>query len=236
MPLLKRFADTFLEILFPPHCLLCSSALPDTLRSTFLCGVCRAALPMHSALFCAECRARLPDARRICHRDAPYLLGAAADYSDPSIRELVWQLKYRRLRAAAEPLAEHLARYVAGLPLDLNGALWIPIPLHPRREQNRGFNQAALMLDALCRRMPLMTVHALVRVRHTPPQVETKGAESRAKNVAGCFAVPQPGLVSGRTIVLLDDVSTSGATLAEASRALKAAGAKRVIGLVAAKA
>ena len=221
-----------LQILCPPQCLPCGK----TLSTGVICGSCLVSIPCNTTLFCAQCGARLPDARKICHRDAAYLLGSAGPYDNPAIRCLIHNLKFRGARGAAEPLAELIARYLKHLAIDLNNFLLVPIPLSRRRKNERGFNQA----EEIARHLEkLLLIRArtdiLARTRHTKPQTETVDIAERRKNVLSCFSVIRSSAVAKRNILLLDDVATSGATLGEAARALKEAGARKIIGVTAAK-
>jgi ComF family protein len=119
---------------------------------------------------------------------------------------------------------------VAGRPAWLDTIdLVVPVPLHPKRQRQRGFNQSALLSRYLCRSLNLvLSENALRRIRHTTPQIEL-GPEERASNVRGAFAAV-PRQVAGRHILLVDDVFTTGATLSAAAEALLAAGARVVSG------
>lgn len=112
--------------------------------------------------------------------------------------------------------------------------LLVPIPLSGRRLAVRGFNQSlqiARGMKAGSRRCPPLCHDGLIRIRHTAPQ-STLNAEARQQNLRGAFAVPNPQRVAGRRVALVDDVMTTGSTLEEAARTLKAAGARAVIALV----
>ncbi len=104
----------------------------------------------------------------------------------------------------------------------------VPVPLHKKRLLERGFNQAALMARSIARALEVpLELRCLVKVRSTSPQVGLKRSE-RIANVKGAFAVTQKARVSGKRLLLVDDVYTTGATLSEASRCLLGAGAKEV--------
>jgi len=125
----------------------------------------------------------------------------------------------------AEFLTEYHKRYALLVP---RGALAVPVPLHPRRERVRGFNQAALIAEEFAARNGLeYRGTVLSRLRNTASQV-TLSLEQRKKNMEGAFLVREPSAVKGRRVMLFDDVATSGATLEEAARVLKAAGAKKI--------
>jgi len=224
--------ELFRGMLFPCRCVACGTR--DATGAA--CDACRARIVVNRTLFCGACRARLPDGAKICHKDFPYILGAAADYGNPVARELIHALKFRRCRDAAAPLADTLATYLASLPIDLPSFQILPVPLSKRRERERGYNQCNLIARELAARtgMPLAP-RILVRTRHTRPQSEAEDADERRKNLNGAFAA-HPGDAVPSRIILLDDVTTSGATFLAATRALKRAGARQIVALAVAKA
>lgn len=228
---LASVKDAFLDLLFPKLCLGCGS------EGVFLCVSCRASLrgiwPQ-----CVVCRALVPPRGRIpagrtclaCRRrSAVFTFLSPFSYDDPVVRELIHGLKYRRLRSLAPILAELLAEYVAhfGIVLPAQGLI-VPVPLHPTRERVRGFNQSELIAREFGPRAGLPVSPTLLsKVRDTRAQAELS-AEDRRQNLVGAFRAPEPQLVHGRIVILLDDVKTTGATLEEAARTLRRAGAKQV--------
>jgi ComF family protein len=228
-----KYIDFILKALFPPRCLACGASI----SAGVICERCLGKIPLFETLFCARCGARLPRTKKICHADAPYLLGSAGPYDNATLKLLVHQLKFRSARLAARPLADLIARYLENITLDLDGFMLIPLPLHWRRKNERGFNQAEEIARCLTDRVPLkIRTDVLVRSRYTEPQTGTGSVAKRRENVLGCFSVVKPTDVLRKNIILLDDVATSGATLGEAARALRTAGARKIIGLTAAKA
>lgn len=152
--------------------------------------------------------------------------------------DLIGRLKFGGDTASAAPLARLLAN-VPGACAALGAAdLLVPMPLAAERLQARGYNQATLLARALRRLAggPVCDGGLLLRTRHTPAQTELDRS-ARLANVRGAFAVAplRAADVGGRRIVLLDDVMTSGASLAEASTALRQAGAAHIAVLVAAR-
>ena len=149
---------------------------------------------------------------------------------DGVMREAVHQLKYKNIRALAAPLARLLCDYLITNPLP--GEVLVPVPLHPRRLRERGYNQSSLLAKQLGKLIELPVVDdCLVRQKHTPPQARTLTVAERQKNVAEAFICRDQRL-RDKPVLLIDDVSTSGATLDAGAAALKAAGAKSVWGLV----
>ncbi len=234
---LPKLTEAFLDVLFPPLCLLCRRSLAHAEKLDFLCAACKRSIPLRDAFHCAICDARLPTGVKTCHPDAPYLLAAAAPYGDERVKRLVWQLKYEKRTAAARALGALVAEYFAPLARELGACTLVPIPLHPRRLRERGFNQSELIAEEVARRTGFkLRAGLLTRTRATKSQAECREREERTANIAGCFALqPAAALPEGR-IALVDDVATSGATLAEATSVLKKAGARNIVALVAARA
>ncbi len=193
--------------------------------------------PVNKTLFCGICRARLPENKKTCHKSAQYLLGAAVGYDNPLARQWIWKLKYRGRSGLAKPLADILIKYAGNLKLDFEKFIVTPMPLSKKRFRKRGFNQSELIANIFSEKMRLpVCSSALARVKHTQPQAEMPDWDQRGENIAGAFAVIDPAQIAGKNIILIDDVSTSGSTLAEAAKVLKKAGARTIIGLVIAKA
>jgi ComF family protein len=211
--------------------------------------VCRACLakpePLAAEYFCIQCRApflsRFPldDQGRcgLCRRGA---LGFDAAYSfgfyENELRQLIQLFKYGRIPTLAAPLGRLLAR---ALPREQNFDVIVPMPLHWRKRWQRGFNQAALLAREIGRRTHVPVLPALRRVRNTASQAGLTSAKRR-QNVSGAFQAArraqQRAWLDGRSVLLIDDVMTTGATAASCARALKRAGARHVTLLTLARA
>ena len=158
-------------------------------------------------------------------------------YGQSEVRQAVWELKYRGNRKIARLLAEALYDEMLAFleeyaPLtNFHEPLLIPIPLSKKREAERGFNQCRLLTDELMRidqgRNFTLSL-ALTKVKDTMSQTKTDSRKGRLENLSGCFRADADQVLR-RNIILIDDVATTGATLEEARRTLKAAGARRVI-------
>ncbi len=237
MSLIGRLKNALVDIIFPPICAVCRATVSDLRKTYNLCAECEEKIHLKTGFECAVCGARLPEGKKICHRETPYILAASAKYEDKNLQRLIWQLKYQNQTASARPLVHLMTRYWLELGIKFENALIIPIPLHRRRLKSRGFNQAELLARRFAKKVgfPINT-SLLRRVRYLKPQAECKNREERALNIQNCFQVKNSGLVSGKTIILVDDVTTSGATLLEAANVIKKAGSKNIIALVAARA
>jgi ComF family protein len=163
--------------------------------------------------------------------DHPVTLSCAVDHYEGRMKEIIHALKYERRRSISPRLGALMRECGASLLRD--AAIVVPVPLHPRREYERGFNQA----EDLALHLGPPVVRLLKRVRHTPSQIELP-KHQRQQNVKDAFALsPAPGSpfpVPG-IVVLVDDVSTTGSTLEACARVLNSAGVKEVRALTAAR-
>ena len=275
-PHLHWLTKGFLDLLFPPRCLVCRRFGLDA-----LCGDCAAGVEPITPPFCHHCGAPFDPLARggpLCAscrqtQRSSYIIGRSMAVYDGPLREAVHRLKYDGKRVLARVLGEMLAdamldgtsalervpqprgsRVLAanrsddrsqpgvasapeaasgmlqpppGIPFD-KLSLIVPVPLHPVRARERGFNQSELLCAPLAHRasVPIAT-HCLGRVKLTAPQVAVP-AKMRRANVRGAFGVTDPAAVAGRTVLVFDDVWTTGATLLECARVLRQAGTSAV--------
>jgi ComF family protein len=228
------FLEALFNLIFPSKCLACGKNLSN---GGVICEECFSLVRINQTLFCGRCLARLPEAKRICHHDFPYTLGAAASYGDETVKKLIHALKFQYSKAAAKPLGNLLVDYVNQLNLNLKNFIVVPLPLSSQRLKKRGFNQSELIAKIFANRFLLqIQTGCLVRSKNSKPQSETKNLNERRENIKGCFGIKSPDMLGGKNIILIDDVTTSGATLLEAAEVLKSAGVKKIIALTVAKA
>ena len=231
-----------LDIVFPPLCHACKAFIPEA-GDLHLCTRCRGEVHVVSSPLCTVCGVPFATPGGIDHPCGACLVthprfaaARAAVLFDGVARDLIHRFKYDKKVHLARPLAlltkEALTSFVASLSADL----LIPVPLHRRRLRERGFNQAVLLCRPLAKawNIPLV-VDNLQRIRWTEPQV-TLSASEREANVRGAFALAEPAAVHGRKVILLDDVFTTGSTVAECSRVLRQAGAEGVYVITVARA
>jgi competence protein ComFC len=229
-PQLSKLKGIALDLLFPRWCVGCGR------EGDFLCPSCLKSLPRIVPPLCPRCG--LPQSRDI---PCPSCAGWPAEIDgirspfrfEGVIRQAIHELKYKNLRAIAGLFARLLNDYLAANPLP--GEVLVAVPLHPKRLRERGYNQSSLLAKELGKLANLPVVDdCLVRERHSPPQARTANVDERRTNVAHAFACRDLRL-KGKAVLLIDDVSTSGATLDGCARALKQGGATSVWGLVLAR-
>jgi ComF family protein len=230
LPQLAKFTGMALNILFPQKCLGCGE------EGELICPTCRRSLPAIIPPICPQCGR--PQSSSImcpsCVAGRYAIDGIRSPLKFEGVaREAIHQFKYKNLRSLAGPLASVMGEYLVKYPLQVQ--LLVPVPLHAKRLKERGYNQSSLLAGELSKITGLPLANDLVvRIKYLGPQAKTRNAEERRQNVKTAFACGTSTLRGG-DILLIDDVSTSGATLDACAAALKSAGANSVWGLVAAR-
>jgi len=241
----RQAGEGILNLIFPDRCFLCGSPVARV-RDRGVCGNCwdEAVNLRLQPPWCPLCglpfQMPLEDAGHLCGacslQTPPFSGARSFGYYTAQLSRLVQAFKFERRRNLARPLASLLAAACLETWRREEFDLAVPVPLHPRRRRERGFNQAVLLAVALQEQLMLPYSEApLSRTRDTLPQVGLSDAE-RSSNVKSAFRCKQPALVRNRRILLVDDVMTTGATAASAAEALLAAGARSVTVLTVARA
>ena len=234
---MHAWVDAVLAVLLAPTCAACRETLRHPTRGC-VCSTCWNAVVTLPEPRCDRCGDHLHSHTRAsvdrccihCSGGAGHVAKARAigPYAG-SLRAIVHALKYDGRRSLARPLAHSMRR--AGADIVTGADIAVPVPLHPARRRERGFNQAA----DLASHLGLPVVHALSRVRATPSQT-TLHAAARMANVDGAFrAARRASDVRGATVLIVDDVRTTGATLEACAIVLREAGARDVLALTAAR-
>jgi len=226
---LRQIKTSVLDLLFPLHCIGCGS------EGALLCVECCRTLPRIKQPFCQGCGTPLREGN-LCPSCISHPLSIDGIRSvflfTGVVRQAVHEFKYRHIKAMAAPLGSLLADFLRTYPLP--GDILVPVPLHPKRLRERGYNQAAMLAGELGRLSGLpLAENWLVRQRDTITQARAASAVERRSNVHNAFACRRE--LNGERILLIDDVCTTGATLDACAWALKSAGAVQVWGLTVAR-
>ncbi|HUU28624.1 MAG TPA: ComF family protein [archaeon] len=230
-------ADSLLDLFYPPGCMACGRSVSGA--DIVLCQTCLKGLVLLSAEGCPRCGSPEEEDKKCitCGRLAAELetVRSAAWFMGP-VPELIHRFKYQGLHR----LALFCAEIMTALPWagDLIGEsdILVPVPLHRWRKMRRGYNQSEKLSGALSALWGKeMVSDIFIRARRTRSQTRLKPEERRA-NVAGAFSVVDPAKVYGRSILLIDDVMTTGTTLSACAVTLKKAGAKKILGFTFARA
>lgn len=199
-----------MDVLFPPKCILCRQLLSK--EETDLCNSCRVEAPAYSL-----------------SKTKPQFLDsfAAVWYYEGSVRGSLLRFKFRGARSYADAYGKLVAMKLQETTEEEFDLLtWIPVS--PLRKLRRGYDQVELIARSAGRELGMEPIPTLKKIRHNRPQSGISDGAKRRANVLGVYRVVDPGLVAGKRIVLLDDILTTGATMSEAARVLKTAGAKEV--------
>jgi competence protein ComFC len=239
MAALARHAEL---VIFPSFCRLCSRPLGRP-GEKIICRECQDALTPRQGPVCLCCGRFFEGAGEdhLCGRcleRAPCLaIHRSCGRYDGVLKDFILLFKYGR----AEVLSRPLARFAAAA-LEAEAALWsdadflVPVPLHPKRKKDRGFNQSQLLARDLAKIKGLRVLGGcLLKVRNIPPQTSLE-AGGRETNVRGAYAVKRRSRVEGKILILVDDVFTTGSTLGECGLVLRKAGAREVRALTLAQA
>ena len=233
MQWLHNGKDFFLDLMFPHACvncrklgeILCVSCKIKVERIPPSCFVCKKLVPWKKGVApgrtCVECRKK----SFISAFFSPF------SYDFPTIREMIHALKFQRTTQAGDLLGVLLADtsiyFEASFP---ENGIVVPMPLHKKRKRTRGFNQSEVLAKSFLKQLSsplLLETNVLMRSKNTQPQTLLSG-EERKKNVHDAFFVSDQEKISGKTVILFDDVKTTGSTMESAARALKVAGAKEI--------
>jgi competence protein ComFC len=221
-------------LVYPSFCHLCAEPL-DEPGEKIVCRTCLAGLIPRSGPSCPLCGRFHEGAgedhlcSRCLERTPPFSAHRSCGAYDGALRDIILLFKYRKFAPLSRPLAGYAETCLASDPRLWEGAdFFVPVPLHPARRRERGFNQSRLLARDLARLRGLMVLEGcLVKARNVPPQAALRAAD-REKNVKNAYAVRRRRKVQGKTLILVDDVYTTGATLRECGRVLLEAGARDV--------
>lgn len=212
---INKIKNFLLDILFPTKCLGCG------IKNEVLCNNCIFKI-------------------RLVERETDKNIIALFDYRDPLIKRVIWELKYHHKRYLGEKLGQLLYEFliedISDMRIDLSGRsiYVIPVPISSKKTKIRGYNQAHAIAKGFCNRAELgvfeLKDKVIIKKIETTPQAKITNRKRRLENIRGVFEIKNGDIIKGRTIVVIDDVTTTGGTITEIMKILKKAGAKKVVG------
>jgi ComF family protein len=246
---LHRTAESLFAVLFPSDCRICGLPLLNISRLP-VCPDCLALIEPIRGRVCSICGERVLSSYAVCDDDGlrrcpvcrrvdyPFERAVAYGSYDGGLRELVHLLKFHGVKPAANVLGRMLGEAIGKLPLG-DKILVIPVPLYRAKRRQRGFNQAEMIARAAIKTSPAcerlqLAPDILLRTRDTHSQIGLT-SHQRRENLRGAFSVARATEVTGREVLLVDDVYTTGTTVSECARVLRRAGAVKVFVATAAR-
>jgi len=220
--------NKLLDIFFPKKCLGCGQA------NTYFCLACFNQIKLNPNDNCFFCKKPTIQGN-ICIecKKQTYLdkIITATEYT--LVKNLIKKFKYQYIKELNEPLSQLLIESIKEISKNV---IIIPIPLHKIRQRKRGFNQAELLAKNVSKYFNVpMYVNILKRNKHTEPQANIKNTEKRKENLKNVFEIENKELIKNKTIIIIDDVITTGATIIQAAKILEENKAKEIYGLMVAK-
>ena len=234
---IKSIKNFLLDLLFPRFCISCGK------EGEYVCEDCLSLIGISEYQFCAVCGKRVVDGKTClnCQRKTKLNgLFSAASYNDLLVKKIITRYKY-------EPYIKELSNTLFSLIIIhfsllgnyafdiLKDGILIPVPLHKKRQKERGFNQAEEIAKQLSRALKIpLNNNVLLKTKETIPQIELSKQE-REKNLKNVFVCKNSEQIKNKKILLIDDVFTTGSTMEECAEVLKQACARQVWGIVAAR-
>jgi len=233
---MKTFFEAVLDLIYPPKCIACKVILPLNELPRFICDRCAALFEPITTPICKKCGIPVETEVEKCASCFGKTLffdsNRAAFIYDELIRDLMHEIKFRERKRYAVGIAKLWARTYTktNFPFEKENAVLVPLPMHPDKQKERGFNQSDILASELSIALNIPKENALVRILDTPPQSGLH-PKLRAENVSGVFEVCNNFKLGGKTFILIDDIYTTGASLNECAKTLKNAGANNVFSL-----
>ncbi len=229
--MLTRLKNLFLDLLFPTHCISCGS------EDTWFCLECSEKIQLKTTQHCPHCWCKSAGGKTCPNciaKTALTGLRVAASYeANPELAQIIKQFKYKFSEPLATTLGRLLTRTIRQTSYTDERIVTF-VPLHYKRQNWRGFNQAELLTDIVGKELELPIKSLLIRTRNTPPQAQLNRTD-RLTNLENAFTTKPNIALQNKTILLIDDIASTGSSLNECAKALKSAGAKTVWGLVLAR-
>ncbi|MFN3966235.1 MAG: ComF family protein [Endomicrobiia bacterium] len=238
---MKKIFNKFIDFLFPKTCVFCGDFILSDEPSKYLCLPCYQKIKFIESSVCQKCGVPVNSNQRYCDRCSKegqkiyydFLRGIV--YFEEPIKKCIHMLKYQGKEYLGKFLSEFFIQYIQKNNYLLNVDLLVPVPIHWTRKLKRGFNQSELLSRPIAEKFNIKYEHKnLFRKKRTKPQVKLN-REERLSNINEAFAIRNSNYFTGKSILIIDDVSTTGETINQCAKVLRMAGAKNIFGLTLAR-
>ena len=227
-----HFWDMVLQWFYPPRCILCGKLMKIG-EQDIICQDCQNTVHWKEGAVCQKCGCSIYVNQKYCDRcqqeNFVFEKGIAVfSYSD--VRDTIAHFKFRYWKRDAVPLGKIMGDYLLTYYPELaeQSEILIPVPMYRKKQKMRGFNQSELLAKVIAERIEKPCVNHLVRIKETIPQSQLN-PEERKQNLQGAFAVENVEEIKGKTILLIDDIFTTGTTINECAKVLYQNGANKVL-------
>ena len=234
--ILTGVKNWLIELIFPIRCAGCFKITSNKKKNRLICSDCLTQLKPSLYLHCPNCEARtVAGAPCLVCKDKTAIdnLATPLSYKEKTVQKIIKAYKYDFIRELSNPISKILLDYI-NIDNDFKNWHIVSVPLHKRRLNYRGYNQAELIAEQISKELDLEIIQGLARIKYKKPQAELE-KQKRLENIKGVFKCLCPEKIKNRNIILVDDVYTTGATMNECARILKENGAKKVAGLAIAR-
>lgn len=228
-----HFWNLILQWFYPPRCIFCGKVMKVG-QTELICEQCQNTIHWKEGAVCQKCGRNIYLNEKYCDRcqktNFIFEKGIAV-FSYTDVRDAIAHFKFRYWKRDAIPFANLMGDYLLTYYPEIKeqSDLLIPVPMYQKKQKVRGFNQSELLAKLLAQRFEKQcSVNNLKRIRHTAPQ-SLLNAQQRQENIKGAFALENSQEIEGKTILLIDDIFTTGTTINECSKVLYQNGAKKVL-------
>jgi len=233
---IKPFLSGLASLIFPNNCLVCKEALSSAVSNgVVLCALCEQRLELNTPPFCPKCSRHLenPNSNAPCpecqKHNFVFTQAWGTSLYNAQMKNLIHLFKYKNKTSLRHLFQKQMVRFINDyhVPINTFDGL-VAVPLHPSKMRERQYNQSEILADEISRVFQVRVLkNAIVRTRATKPQALLNEKE-RWTNVKDAFRIRQPLKLKGRSILIIDDLMTTGATVCEVAQTLKNSGAKEV--------
>ncbi|MBN2418057.1 MAG: ComF family protein [Deltaproteobacteria bacterium] len=235
--------SNLIDIIYPPRCQICGDFLNEhPIDRGDICDSCLSGFKILTHPFCRICSEPFKsevEEDHLCEKcliKRPYYDELRSPYLyEEKLKNAIQLIKYSGKSDIVKSLGPLLAAFAKGCTNNAIDMIMIPVPLHRKKLKQRGFNQSALFVKTISSTLGIETdLFTLIRTRYTESQAGLS-LDQRRRNVKGAFEIREENKISGKTVILVDDVATTGNTMNECARVLKKAGCEKVLGLTLAR-